>query len=219
MNSLLSRLTIGVALCATGAHAAPIVLTFEGLQDMEPVGNFYLGGSGGFGSGPGPNLGVDFNANALALIDSDAGGNGNFGGEPSPDTALFFLEGTAILNLAAGFDTGLSFYYAAVNIPGFVNVYAGLNGTGALLATLDLPLTDFNGAPDPTGFFSPFFPIGVGFTGTAHSVDFGGSVDEIGFDNITFGSITPGSAVPEPGTYLLLASGVATMVLSRRRYR
>ncbi|MEJ7607882.1 MAG: hypothetical protein WKF37_16825 [Bryobacteraceae bacterium] len=130
MKSILSRALLVAVFSAFGAQAAAIVLTFEGLQDFEPVQRFYLGGLGGLGSGPGPNLGVDFNANALALIDSDAGGKGNFGGEPTPDTALFFLEGTAILNVAAGFDTGLSFYYAAVNSPGVINVYAGLNGTG-----------------------------------------------------------------------------------------
>jgi hypothetical protein len=32
----------------------------------------------------------------------------------------------------------------------------------------------------------------VTFTGTAHSVDFGGTVNQVGFDNITLGSGTPG---------------------------
>jgi hypothetical protein len=169
------------------------VLTFEGLGDQEAVNDFYNGGTGGNGSGPGPNYGIQFSDNSLSIIDSDAGGTGNFGGEPSPSTILFFLSGkAATMNVAAGFTTGLSFFYSAINSPGTIRVYDGLNASGNLLATLDLPITPTNGAPDPTGAFSPLVPIGVTFTGTAHSVDFGGTVNQVGFDNITLGSGTPG---------------------------
>lgn len=196
---------------------AVTLLTFEGLQNLEPVQNFYNGGAGGFGS-VGPNLGIVFNANALAIIDADAGGTGNFGGEPSPDTALFFLSGTAILNYAAGFDTGFSFYYSAINQPGSINVYDGIDGTGNLLASLNLPTTPFNGGPDPTGQFSPFLPIGVAFNGIARSIDFGGTVNQIAFDNITFGSATPSNGeVPEPATWTMVAGGVLALLVSRRR--
>ena len=165
-----------IALCTPSFGA--IVLTFEGLQDLEPVNDFYNGGTGGFGS-VGTNYGISMTTNSLALIDADAGGSGNFGGEPSPSTALFFLSGTAIMNVAAGFDTGFSFYYTAIFNPGSITVYDGLNGTGNILASLLLPLTPNNGAPDPTGTFSPFVPIGVGFAGIAKSIDFGGTVNQI----------------------------------------
>lgn len=190
------------------AQAAVIVLDFEGLGNQEQILDFYNGGLGGSGSGPGPDFDLTFGSNALAIIDEDAGGTGNFGGEPSPDTIMFFLTGTAVLNVPNGFDTGFSFFYSAINSPGSVNVYDGLNATGNLLADLFLPLTPFNGAPDPTGQFSPFVPIGVAFAGTAMSIDFGGTVNQIGFDNITFGSATPGR-VPEPGTFLVCAIGLA----------
>lgn len=166
-------------------------LTFEGLQDNEPVLNYYNGGLGGNGSGSGPPLGVIFSPTALAIIDADAGGSGNFGGEPSPSTILFFLTGTAVMNVPSGFTTGFSFYYSAINSPGSVIVYSGLNATGNVLASIQLPLTQSSGAPDPTGQFSPLVPVGVSFSGIARSVDFGGTVNQIGFDNITFGSQTP----------------------------
>jgi hypothetical protein len=88
-------------------------------------------------------------------------------------------------------------------------VWDGLDGTGNLLATLALALTPFNGAPDPTGAFSPLVPVGVAFDGIARSVDFGGTVDRIAFDDITIGSVTPGAntSVPEPGSLILLAAG------------
>jgi|GEM_PF-831350 hypothetical protein len=211
-----------------------VVLTFEGLGDQEAVNEFYNGGTGGSGSGPGPNYGVVFSDNSLSIIDSDDGGTGNFGGEPSPSTILFFLTGAAAtMNVPAGFTTGFSFYYSAINNPGVIRVYDGPDATGNVLATLDLPVTPTNGAPDPTGQFSPLVPIGVTFTGTAHSVDFGGTINQVGFDNITLGSGTPGggggggptgtAAIPAPTlspAWLIGLAGMLALVgVAGRRWR
>jgi len=196
-----------------------LVLTFEGLGNQEAVNEFYNGGTGGNGSGPGPDYGITFTSNSLSIIDADAGGTGNFGGEPSPDTVLFFLTGAAAtMNVPGGFTTGFSFYYSAINNPGQIRVYDGLDASGNLLATLDLPLTPYGGAPDPSGDFSPLVPIGVSFTGTARSVDFGGTVNQVAFDDITLGTDTPGGpgdpppappeAIPTP---LLSPGGLAAL--------
>jgi hypothetical protein len=228
MTKLMRRL-IGGAFAATligwltiTPAAAVTVLSFEGLGDLEPVGGFYHGqqANGGIGSGPGSDFGIIFSTNALALIDADAGGSGNFGGEPSTSTGLFFLRGAAAtMNVAAGFDTGFSFYYSAVNVAGVIDVWDGLDGTGNLLASLALPLTPNGGAPDPTGSFSPLLPIGVAFDGIARSVDFGGTVNQIVFDDITLGSVTPGddTRVPLPGSLILLTGGVLLAALGRQR--
>jgi len=196
-----------------------LVLDFEGLGDQETILDFYNGGTGSQGNF-GTNYGVTFSGNALSIIDSDAGGSGNFGNEPSPSTVLFFLEGqAAIMSLAAGFETGFSFFYSAISNPGSVSVWSGLNGTGDLLASLLLPTTP-QGAGDPTGAFSPFVSLGVGFDGLAHSVSFAGVQNQIGFDDVTFGSVTPGpSAIPEPSTFLLLAAGLAGVAGFRMRKR
>jgi hypothetical protein len=205
------------------AKAAPIVLTFEGLQNQEQVLNFYNGGTGSLGS-TGTNYGISFGGDALGIIDADAGGTGNFGGEPSPSTGVFFLNGSAaIMNVAAGFDTGFSFFYSAINSPGSVTVYDGLNGTGNVLTTLNLPLTPNTGAPDPTGNFSPLLPFGVTFAGTAHSASFAGTANQIVFDDITLGSATPGDqgpVVPLPAAVwggMALLSGLGVSKRLRRR--
>jgi hypothetical protein len=189
--------------CAAAGNAA--VLTFEGLGQQESVLNYYNGGLGGNGSGPGTNYGISFSPNALALQ------SGNFSDNPSVPTILFFLSGNAAtMNVAAGFDTGFSFFYAASQ-GGSVNVYDGLNATGNILASLLLP--------DTATPYSVWNPIGVSFAGIAKSVDFGGAADYIGFDDITLGSATPGNnPVPEPGTIMLLGAGfLGLAIYSKRR--
>ncbi len=218
MKKLLASLSIAVLVMgiAGNASADSFTLDFEGIGNLNQIGNFYNGGAG-------TNYGVSFSDNALGLIDSDAGGTGNIGGLPSPDTAMFFLGGSAAtMNVEAGFDTGFSFFYSAVADPGYVEIYDDLNGTGNRLAYMNLPLTPFNGSPDPTGVYSPFLPvIGVEFAGIAKSVVFGGVIDKIGFDNVTFGSAVPqgggnGSETPEPATLFLLGSGLAGLAGFRK---
>jgi len=200
-------LVLLAALSTATLSAQVTTLTFEGLQDLEPIENFYNNGLGGFGSGPGLNFGVSFSSDAWALIDSDAGGNGNIGGEPSPSTAMVFLSSTAVMNYPTGFTTGFSFYYSSINNPASVSIYDGINKTGNLLATIPLAATSSDGG-DPTGTFSPFFPVGVSFSGTARSVDFGGTANQVVYDNITFGSAVP-TGVPEPSTYAALVAVAA----------
>lgn len=207
--------TLALAFAAP-AMAVPIVLDFEGATNGLAVNDFYNGGTDA-GGASGVNYGINFSASSLALVDADAGGGGNFGNEPSPSTILFFLSGgAATMNVAAGFTTGFSFYYTS-SAAGFVNVYDGLNGTGTLLATINL-LANIGGCVgDPTGSFCTFSPIGVAFAGTARSVDFGGTADLIGFDDITLGAVVPGNPVPEPGTLALLGLGALGLGAMRRR--
>jgi hypothetical protein len=192
------------------ARSDVIVLTFEGVGDLTPVGDFYDGDGG-------PDYGIRFSPDTLALVDSDAGGNGNFANEPSPNTVMFFLDAEqAILNVAAGFTTGFSFFYSSTTAAA-VNVYAGVNGTGALLASLELVAQADRGCVgDPSGFYCNWSPVGVLFAGTARSIDFSGTANRSGFDDITFGSDRPGE-VPEPGSLALLGLGLAALGFGRAR--
>jgi hypothetical protein len=192
-----------IMLFASAANAGIFTLTFDGLQQEEQILNYYNGGLGGLGSGPGPNDGVIFSSSALAL------NSGNYGNNPSPPGVLFWLSSpTPIMDVPAGFNTGFSFYYAAY-VAGSISLYSGLDGTGTLLATLALPVT-----PNPA---YDWVPIGVPFSGTVMSVNFAGTANEIGFDNVTFGSTSP--TLPEPCTMLLLGSGLVGLVAFRKKFR
>ena len=220
-------MAIGFLLAAPAyAAAAPIVLTFEGVGDLANIQNFYNGGTDSQGHS-GPNVGVSFVTGALGLIDADAGGSGNFANEPSPNTVLFFLDvASAIMTVPAGFDTGFSFFYSANPAVGngTVTVFDGLNGTGNVLATsvLIAAVTPQNGCGggDPNGSNSCWAAAGVGFSGIARSISFGGSANFIGFDDVTFGSVTPGTGggrVPEPASMMLF--GLAALGAATRRRR
>ncbi len=212
VRKILGTLGLGVGLMAAPmvASAAIIVLDFEGVGNSVPVGNFYNGGGG-------PNYGVEFSPATLAIVDSDAGGGGNFANEPSPDTIMFFLDANnAILNFAAGFDTGFSFFYTS-STAASVNVYDGVNGSGNLLGTLNLNAQHTSGCTgDPNGTFCNWTPVGVNFAGIAKSIDFGGTANQTGFDDITFGSAEPGRT-PVPATLALFGLGLAGLGWSRRK--
>ena len=218
MNKLIGMLTAGaIALgSATAASAAVVTLTFEGVGNQASINDFYNGGTDSAGNS-GTNYGINFTTASLGLIDADNGGTGNFANEPSASTIAFFLTGSAAtMNVAAGFDTGFSFFYSAFQ-DSFVTVYSGLNSTGTVLATLNL-LTNYNNGGcvgDPTGAACHWDAVGVTFAGIAHSVDFGGVANQAGFDNITLGSASP--SVPEPATWALMIGGFAMTGAAMRR--
>lgn len=203
------KLAVAAALAATSMFAsASFTLTFEGVGDLNPVGNYYNGGAGG-------NLGVSFSSDALGLVDSSAGGSGNTGNDPSGITTLLFLANTAVLNYAAGFQDGFSFYYATPNTAGYVSVYSELDKGGSLLGTIQLPII----GTAPGGSTYDLWAIGslsLAAGVTAKSIDFGGTPNFIVFDNVTFGSVNP-NPVPEPSTYALILGGLAGVAAIARR--
>lgn len=196
------------------ASAGVNVVNFDGLNGSvyEQVLNYYDGGFGGSGSGPGPNYGVTFSSNAIVGCEQGTPcANTSAANAPSAPNVMFFLSGTAAtMDVAGGFDTGFSFYYSAqVGTTGSVDVWSGLDGTGTLLASFTLPST-----PNP---YTVFVPIGVSFLGTAELVQFGGVANFIAFDDVTFGSASPG--VPEPAAWALMLTGLAAAGGALRRRR
>lgn len=233
LTSLLPFLA-ALTLFASSAHAI-IVLDFEGINAVYPTTNyaqvmgFYNGGTSNQGTS-GANLGIGFTDNALAICLNTPGNTGGcsntsrggLGNPASTRGALFFLSGAeTFMNVPAGFDTGFSFFYTAINQPGSVSVFDGLSGTGNLLATLNLPTTLSNCDPSFGAGFCPFFASGIGFNGIAQSVAFAGVANQVVFDDITFGSVTPGelSPVPEPVSLILFGTGLSGTALAAWRKR
>lgn len=222
MSNKIHRILTAVAMtatCSAAVHAAPFTLTFEGVGNNAQILDFYNGGTDSQGNS-GVNYGVRFGSNALGLVDEDEGGFGNFANEPTPSTTMYFLNGTAILNYAPGFTNGFSFFYTSVSFEGVVRVYAGENAAGALLGELVLGINSSPGtcSGDPRGNFCNWSAAGLDFAGVAKSIDFGGTVDQIGYDNITFGSSDPTvRPVSEPAEFGLLALAGVGAVASRRR--
>src|ERR1700752_3507872 len=91
------------------SKADQVVLTFQGLDDHQAIGNFYNGGAG-------PNYGISFSSNVLALVSVFQGGSGAFALDPTLSPIMFIsgTNGTNVtgsMNVAAGFGTGISFFY------------------------------------------------------------------------------------------------------------
>lgn len=223
---MILKLAFGTSamLCAAQVQAQVTVLDFDALNGSvnEGPGSYYASGSGSAGTTGGPSLGITFSDNTITgVTQPNPGANTNSAGNPSGRNVIFFLDGDAsTMNVAAGFDTGFSFFYSAAFNPGVINVYSGLNSTGSLLASLALPITG-NGAANPACFgtnFCPYAPIGVTFAGTAFSVDFAGTNNQIGFDDITLGSAIAGG-VPEPATWAMMIVGMGAVGATMRRRR
>ena len=217
--------TLGIS--ATSAKAAVVSLDFEGINPTYPstdtpaIKDFYNGGTSSVGTS-GTNYGVSFGDNALAVCINtltDTCSNGSRGGLGNPLSqkgSLFFLSGSeTYLNYPSGFDTGFSFNYTSLTYSGSVDVHEGLNGTGNVLATLNLT-PNASSCPGYNASFCPFSPTGVLFSGTARSIGFAGVANQIAFDDVTFGSATPGPA-DTPGPLPLL--GVAAAFGYSRKLR
>lgn len=202
---------------STSAYASSgELLTFQGLGDLQAVGDFYNGG----GLGSTPNYGVSFSSNFFGLRSVFNGGSGNFSATPLGTPAIF-LNGTTgasvtgTMNVAPGFSNGLNFFYTA----GFtgsqaetIKVWSGANGTGTVLATIVLAN---NNASCTSPAYCVWSNAGANFSGTAHSVTFTGPADELGLSDITLGGSS--TAIPEPSTFYMLGTGLLGMSVGKIR--
>jgi hypothetical protein len=162
-------LAAAAAVASASASASIVVLDFEGIAPHPNSSNvfiqdFYNGGSSSIGTS-GPNFGVEFSANSLLICLNTPRtncSNASRGGlAPASDKgSLFFLSGNeSIMNVAAGFSDGFSFNDVSTRFAGDVQVFDGLDGTGNLLATLNLqPNANAGLCPTGSGAFCPFGP-------------------------------------------------------------
>src|ERR1700722_7740947 len=134
--SLTILAAVALAATATSAMADVVDLTFEGIapypnnSDVQ-IENYYNGGTSSIGT-TGTNYGISFPDNALLICLNTLAtfcSNTSRGGLGDPNSqlgSLFFLSGTStFLDDPAGFTTGFSFNYTAVNEGGSIQVYSG----------------------------------------------------------------------------------------------
>ena len=119
------------------------------------------------------------------------------------------------LNYAAGFEGAFSVAYSARRASS-VRIYDGLNGSGNVLATIQLGAQwDSECGGDPNGEFCNWTTAMASFSGVGKSVDFFGSPGDIYFDDVALGA----TAVPEPATWAMMITGFGLTGAAVRRRR
>jgi hypothetical protein len=183
----------GTASISIASQAEAITLNFEGLQDNERIENFYNGGTGSQNS-TGTNFGVVFTSGATGQIQG-VGGPQSFTNPPSPSTVMFTTGNNNYLNVADGFISTFSLAYGnSSNQTATIRIFDGLNGTGNEL-TFGTLLQN-----NPSNTISTFNLLNLGFVGTARSVLFDVTANNVAFDDINLTLANTPTAVPEPLT-------------------
>jgi len=164
------------------ASASPFVgsLTFVGLNDGDPVDDFYI------------DQGISFSGFTAVAGDY-------YTCEGTQITCSASVANGAVMNVAPGFTSGLSFYFKFGG-SGDVLLYDQPDGQGTLLADVAL---------GPA--ISLWEPFGFTFGGLAHSAVFNGDME--------VAVVTMGGAMvlPEPSSMLLLLSGVGSLAYFKYR--
>ena len=192
--------------------SASFLVDFEKTWDYAngDVNDYYNGGTAADGSS-GANLGVSFTG--VSGLSNDSSFTYYSGAPSTLGTAYAYGPGQAYMNVFAGLDTGLSFFYSSTAaVTGAVKAYSGLNGTGTLLGTFDLAANDSGISPiTESGAYTTWTPATFRYSGTALSFDLTASgANYVGFDNI--------SSVPEPSLLWLFGAGLAVFgAISRRK--
>jgi hypothetical protein len=208
-----------LALSASAYANSGELLNFQGLGNLQQVGNFYNGS----GLSDTPNYGVVFSSNFYGLRSTANNGAGNFNPTPLGTPPIFIMGpnngsmAMGTMNVTNGFSSGLNLFFSFnPSVAGqtvTVTIWSGTNGTGTVLATLALSSNACASSP----YYCQWTQIGTSFSGTAHSVTFSTPPNQLGLSDITLGSST--TAIPEPSSIYLLGIGAAGVCLgSIRRF-
>ncbi len=194
---------------ATAASADPILLTFEGIESGNPVGNHYLP------------FGITFSDAGRASVSELDGGSGNYVSPPPPGiTSLALIDGGDVtpsaltMNVSGAFTSTLSFDYIAAT-PGSLTLYSGMAGAGSVLGFIGLPVTA-TCSSGPT--YCQWQHTSIDFAGTAGSAVFLAQHLNFVVDNIALDTDTETAITPEPSTFLLLSTGIAGVLVRRRKF-
>ena len=184
------------------AAAPAFLVDFEKNWDYAngAVNGFYNGGTAADGSS-GSNLGVAFVG--VSGLSNDIAFT-YYSNAPTPIGVAYVFDSNAFINVAAGVANTLYFSYSSpTTVTGAVKAYAGANGSGALLGSIDLAVNSGTG-------YDAWTAKAFSFSGTALSFDVGAGVNAVALDNV--------SSVPEASSLLMmLLGGAAVLRLGSRR--
>jgi hypothetical protein len=131
--------------------------------------------------------------------------------------ALASQDGPAYINVAAGVDSSIDFFYTSpAALTGAIKAYSGVNGTGTLLGSFNVAANDFSTFTDTDGsvlaVYDSWTHASFNFAGVAKSFDLTAAAGAVGFDNMNI------NAVPEPESYALGLVGLGLIgTFARRR--
>lgn len=177
----------------------PVTMTFD---DIPAVASYSdpIGASYGL---------VRFSDAALKLDNAD--GLGPYAENlPSGSNMMFVPVGSAVLQATSGlmFSGAVGFSYTSLSdLIGAVQVFSGTDGSGQLLASMDLVGDGLTGCGN--GLPCQWHTASLSFNGQAGSIVFTGA--DAAFDNV---SVT---TVPEPASIALVLGALAAAGASRRR--
>lgn len=164
---------------------------------------------------------------STAAVANDASFTGSFTGDNDVQLFHFSLSAPGFVTVRTlSFSGGVNASGETIASGGFDPILSLFDGAGNFISysddsffTLDSYLENFLDAGSYTAALTQFanFPAGAnlsdGFSGTGH-IDFAGQSAHWAVD---FYNVDSAAAVPEPGTYALMAGGLAAVALLRRR--
>jgi len=196
-------------LSATPALATSITIDFEGPTSFASIDRFYSGGTDSAGAA-GPDLGASFGLDALGLKNDELGPY--FSNAPSPIGVMTAVGSSATMNYAGGFNGLASIYYSST-AAATVAIWSGLNGTGTELGSFVLTGNATDGCTDSPFCRWSLASFDIGEESIARSITFGSAASLGAFDDLTI------NAVPEPGSGMAFAVGVAMIGFAAKRRR
>jgi hypothetical protein len=189
----------GLFALALAASASAQTINFDAITTGASVDKFYAGGLDSAGE-TGPDYGVAFQLGDWITVSGYS--------ETSQPNLAYSASGNSVVDFFNGFTTGFNFTYGTFSTA-TLSVYSGLDGSGDLLAVLNLA------GNDPTSHFDF---ASFAFDGTAKSIVLSAGEGQFGWDDLTFGSLTPGgSAAPEPASWALMLGGFGLVGGAMRR--